>query len=153
MFKIDKIHLLLEALRKRHDRLQNETEEGMEFKDITLEMLTKERPELLESVRTEAVKEAVKNERARVLSIIKVEHTEFPGMKMEAITEEAIEKGTALDVALASMRAKKFKDVEVAANKGPGAKTSTMHLDKATAYAKEHKCSMTEALRATAEKK
>ncbi len=131
----------------------NQKEEDMEFKDITLEMLNKERVDLAESIRNDAVK----NERSRVLSIVKAEHTEFPGMKMEALAEEAIEKGNTLDAALSSMRAKRLKDLEVEANLPPGAdvdltKTAKTHLEKATEYAKEHKCSMTDALRATAEK-
>jgi hypothetical protein len=129
-------------------------EGSMEFKDITLEMLGKERKDLVESI----TNDAIKGERTRVLSIIKAEHTEFPGMKMEALTEETVEKGNTLDAALSSMRAKRLKDLEAEANKAPGAdgdfnKTAKTHLEKATEYAKEHKCSMTEALRATAEKK
>ena len=126
-------------------------EMGIEVKDVTLEQLKQERPELvtgLESAATQA-------ERARTLGIVKAAQTEFAGMGMESLLEEAIEKGQDLNTALASMRGKRLKDLEAEKNAPPGADTENPegsdHLSKAKKYQKENGCSLAEALRETAE--
>lgn len=128
---------------------------NMEFKELTVELLTKERPELVETLKKEGVKDAVDGERTRVLSIVKAAHTEFKDMGMESLLEESIEKGHSLEGALSTMRGKRLKDLEAKGNPPPGAeeaeKGKKSHLEKAKVYQAEHKCSLTEALKATAE--
>ena len=128
----------------------NQEEVAMELKDLTVEVLRKECPDLVKGLETEATK----NERARVLSIVKAEHGEFAGKAVEAITEESVEKGFTLDASLASMRGKVLKDIEAKANPAPGADTDAEkgkqdHLARAKAYQAEHNCGITEALKAT----
>lgn len=134
----------------------------MEFKDITLEQLTKERPDLVASLRKEGKEEGLKegsaNERARVLTIVKANHGEFKGMGMEGITEDAIEKGHTLDATLASMRKKRLDDLEAQKNPAPGPdgdkeKKPKSHLEQAQEYQKEHGGTLTAALQATAQKR
>lgn len=75
---------------------------------------------------------------------------------MEGLADEAIEKGQTLDAALAAMRGKRVKDLEVTANKTPGPDDDREpgkkdHLSRAKEYKAANKCSMAEALHATAE--
>ncbi len=156
---LESVIMFLERYRTNRDDIdQTQTKKPkevsqMEIKDLTVEMLTKERPDLLESARNEAVK----SERTRILAIVKAEHTEFKGMGMETIVEDAIEKGNTVDAALSTIKGKRLADIEAKSNKAPGAdspeatKAKPSHLDKAKEYQKEHKCSIAEALRATAE--
>lgn len=123
---------------------------GIELKDVTLEQLRQERPELateLESVATQA-------ERTRTLEIVKAGQTEFAKMGMEPLIEEAIEKGQDLNTALASMRGKRLKDLEAEKNPPPGADQeeagAASHLDRAKKHQKENGGSLTDALLATA---
>ncbi|MDD4980693.1 MAG: hypothetical protein PHC54_05445 [Candidatus Omnitrophica bacterium] len=143
---------------KENNNLTKKEEVEMELKEITVDQLKAERPDLVATLKAEGVTEGVKTERARALAIVKAEHTEFAGMKMEALSEKAIEEGLTQDATLASMREKRLKDIELERNPAPGAdgdtsKVSATHLDKAKAYAKEHNCNITEALRATAVKR
>lgn len=132
---------------------QTEKEAGtMEGLDkVTLQELQQVNPTLVASIENAAIA----SERARVLSIIKAGHLEFKGKGVEAQVEESVEKGFTLDTSLASMRGKCLADINAAGNKPPGAETETdapkTHLQKAQAYAAEHKCSMTVALKETAE--
>ena len=124
----------------------------MDIKDVTQEQLQKERPELVATLQNEAVKE----ERSRCLKIVKSAHSEFTGMGMEGIVEEAVDNGKTVDAALASMRGKRLEDLKKEANKAPGADgdeppVKPTHLDRAKKYKDEHKCSMVDALKATAE--
>lgn len=128
------------------------------LKTLTKEQLQEARPDLCTTLQSEASQAASKNERERVLTIVKAEHAEFKDMGMEALSEKAIDEGHTVDAALASMRAKRVKDLEASANPGPGPDSDLTHapdshLEKARAYAAEHKCSMTKALSATAPKR
>jgi len=137
----------------KHNKQTNATEEEiMELKDLTLETLNKERPDLLATDRNEAVAA----ERKRCLDISRAAHTEFKELGMEGLADEAIEKGQTLDAALAAMRGKRVKDLEVTANKTPGPDDDREpgkkdHLSRAKEYKAANKCSMAEALHATAE--
>ena len=88
---------------------------------------------------------------------MKSAHAEFNGMGMEGIVEEAVDNGKTVDAALASMRGKRLEDIKKEANKTPGpdgeepSKVKMTHLDRAKQYKAEHKCSMVDALKATAE--
>ncbi len=133
-------------------QVNTKKEEGMEMKDLTLEVLSKERPDLLAANRNEAVAA----ERKRALDITKAAHAEFKGMGMEGLADESIEKGHTLDAALAAMRGKRVKDLEAASNMPPGPDADAgagklSHVERANAYKLEHKCSMVEALKATQE--
>lgn len=127
-------------------------EEGMEIKDLTVEQLKKERPDVVSSLQSEIVKE----ERSRCLTIVKTANKEFSGMGMEAIVEESIENGKTMDASLAVMRGKRLEDLKQNANKAPGAdkgdpEKKKSHLEIAKEYQREHKCSLQEALSLTAE--
>jgi hypothetical protein len=119
--------------------------------DITVDQMRKKRPELVTALHQDAIRE----ERSRGLAIVKNAHTEFAGMGMEAIVEESLENGKTIDASLAAMRKKRLDDLGVKGNKAPGAEgeppAPKTHVEKAKDYAKEHKCSIVEALRATAE--
>lgn len=154
---VEKVMAFLNRYRVNRDDIDKDQNKNkkevspMEIKDLTLEVLSKERPELLESARNEASKD----ERTRVLSIVKAEHTEFAGKKVEALTEDSIEKGLTLDATLASMRKKCLDDLNAKGNPLPGANADQEangndHITKAKQYAAEHKCSISEALSATA---
>lgn len=124
---------------------------GMETKELTVEVLKKERPDLVEGLQSEAVKD----ERVRCLTIVKTTNKEFAGMGMDAIVEEAIDSGKTVDASLAAMRGKRLEDLKQNANKAPGADgqdpEKKTHLELAREYQKEHKCSLQEALSQTAE--
>lgn len=130
---------------------KNKEEDSMDFKDLTKDQLSKERPDLVSALQSDAVT----GERSRCTSIVKAANKEFSGIGMEAIVDDALETGKTLDAALAAMRGKRLEDVKNAGNKAPGADTDdsqkTDHLARARQYKDEKKCSMTEALRATAE--
>jgi hypothetical protein len=129
------------------------------LKGLTLEALSSSRPDLVSAIKAPAVTEAVAGERTRALSIIKAAHVEFKGMGMETAVEEAIEKGFTVDASLASMRKSRLDAINTNSNKGPGASEDDptkkpSHLDRAKKYQSEHQgCSITDALKATAEKK
>lgn len=122
------------------------------LKDLTQDQLAQLRPDIVSSLENEAIK----NERIRVLTIVRAGNIEFAGKGVEALVEESIEKGFTVDASLASMRKKCLDDITAKANKPPGADIDTTkikesHLDRAKAYAKEHNCSIREALSKTAE--
>ena len=139
-------------------------EVDVEFAELTQEILLKERPDLAESFRKEGEKAATAKERERVLGIVKSAHQEF-GSGMEEIVEESIEKGRSSLEALALMRKKRLEELEKGAAPAPGpemeeetppaqkAAEKKTHLERAKEYQKEHKCSIIEALRATAQEK
>lgn len=136
---------------KTGEVLTKEAKMPVEMKDLTADQLRKERPDLVAACHQEGTKE----ERSRALAIVKNAHTEFAGMGMEAIVEESLESGKTVDASLAAMRKKRLDDLSAKGNKAPGADTEVpakkTHLELAKEYAKEHKCSIVEALRATAE--
>jgi len=77
---------------------------------------------------------------------------------MGDVANEVIEKGDSVEVAVGKFKDKRLAELEKNApsNLGPNAdspeKGKMSHLDKAKAYQAEHGGSMTEALKATAEK-
>lgn len=130
----------------------NERQGAMEIKDLTVEELKKERPELVSSLQNETIKE----ERSRCLTIVKAANKEFAGMGMDSIVEDAIDNGKTVDASLAAMRGKRLEDLKQNANKAPGAdkgdpEKKKSHLEIAKEYQREHKCSLQEALSLTAE--
>lgn len=154
---LDFVLAFLERYRANREDIDGENhqpkEKDMELKDLTQEQLSKERPELVAALQNEAVK----SERSRCLGIVKSAHGEFKGLGMEGIVEDAVENGKAVDSSLAAMRGKRLDDIKKESNKAPGpdgeepAAGKLSHLDRAKKYQTEHKCSITEALKATAE--
>lgn len=132
---------------KVKEALTKEAKMPVEIKDLTADQLRKERPDLVAVLHQE--------ERSRALTIVKNAHSEFAGMGMETIMEESLESGKSIDASLAAMRKKRLDDLSAKGNKAPGADTEVpakkSHLERAKDYAKEHKCGIVEALRATAE--
>lgn len=130
-------------------------ERAMDLKDLTVEQLKSARPDLFSSIHDPAKQSGINEERKRALDIVKASNSEFKGMGMEPLVEESIEKGHTLEASLASMRKKRLDDLNAQSNKDAGAdedKTggTKSHVERAKEYKAEHKCSMTEALRATA---
>jgi hypothetical protein len=124
----------------------------MEVKDLTVDELKKERPDMVSDLQNETIKE----ERLRCSTIVKTAHKEFAGMGMDPIVEESIDNGKSMDASLAAMRGKRLEDLKQNANKVPGADQEEAakkksHLETAREYQKEHKCSLQEALSKTAE--
>lgn len=124
---------------------------SIELKDVTLDQLKSERPELVAKLS----EEAVSGERTRVLSIVKSGQKEFAGMGMEALTEEAIEKGQDLNTSLAAMRGKRLADLAAEKNQVPGGDgdlpSKKDHFSRAKEYQKINKCTLSKALLDTAD--
>lgn len=123
-----------------------------EVKELTIDELKKDHPDMVLTLQNEAVKD----ERVRCSTIVKTANKEFAGMGMDSIVEESIDNGKTVDASLAAMRGKRLEDLKQNANKAPGAdKEETLqkktHLELAREYQKEHKCSLQEALSKTAE--
>ena len=144
------------AAQRKEDRKMYET--------LTVEELKKEKPDVFNSIHSLGVEEGKKTgleegktkERERAVSILK-KSKDFKDMTDLAV--DAVEKGSTLDQATITFQDKQLEGLKKAAPASPGpdaeegkdkAKT---HLEKAKAYKSEHKCSMTEALKATAPKR
>lgn len=132
---------------------KNEEVEKMELADLTLDMLKAQRSDLTEAL----LKEGREKERSRVLAVLK-EAKGFEGMG--DLAQEAIEKGDSTEVAVGKFKDKRLAELEKNApsSLGPDAdkelsKKQKTHIERARAYKDEHSCSMTEALKATAEKR
>lgn len=136
-------------------------EKGMEIKDLKIEILRSERPDLVEAIliesknaASESVNNALKAERTRISAIIETAKS-YKDVDLEAIIKSSIESGDTVEVAEGKFKDAKLKALEKEAPKHPGANadeplTPQTHLDKAKAYAAEHKCSITVALQKTA---
>ena len=139
---------------------------SMEFHELTVDVLKKERPELFEAIRKEGreagvvegsqegKEDGVKEERARALGILK-ESKNFQDVGELAV--EAIEKGSTGDQALISFQQKQLKGLQENSPEHPGPNVGTegdpsklSHMDRAKKYQAEHGGSMTAALQATA---
>lgn len=130
----------------------------MEFLELTVDVLKKERPDLFDSIHNEGLgagkAEGLKNERARATEIVK----ESLGFKDAGeLALKAVEEGLSVDKALLSFKDKQLKELEAGApgSAGPNAdepeKGKMSHIDRAKAYQKEHGGSMTDALKVTVE--
>jgi len=148
----------------RKDKAENIGGKNM-YEELTFEGLQKERPDLfdkakgigLEDGNKKGNEEGVKKERERCLSVLKKSKA-FKDATDLAIA--AIEDGSNLDQATVKFQEKQLDGIKNAhpgspgpdaeADKGKGNKT---HLERAREYKEEHNCSMTDALKATAEKR
>ena len=127
------------------------------FEEITLEKLKAERSDLYNSIHALGVEEGTKKERERGVAIFK----KSKGFKdMNDLALEAVESGLTLEGATIKFQEKQLEGLQKASVPpvGPDAgedlsKKPATHLEKARAYKLEHSCSMTEALKITADKR
>lgn len=154
---VEKVIGFLERYRFTKDGSRKE----QNMHELTIEKLKAERADLYNGIfgagEAEGKKSGEKFERERVLAILKKAKT-FKDMGDLAL--EAIENGASLEVATIKFQDKQLAGLQAASPKGVGPdpepelpKKSMTHLEKARAYKDEHKCSMTDALKATAEKR
>jgi signal peptide peptidase SppA len=144
---------------------QGITREGnmaVEFKELTVDALKRERPDLVGSIESvikvssDAVKvDAVKAETARVVAILDKSKGFLDVAGVPELVKASIEKGESVEAAEKAFMQKKLDALQGAAPAKPGANAAEpvkakTHLELAREYAKEHKCSMTVALNATA---
>lgn len=142
-------------------RLNRETEikgkkEVLAMDELTVEKLKEERKDLFDVVLKQGFDAGVQDERNRAVSILKKAET-FQGMGSLAI--ESVEKGLTLDQSVVKFQQKRLDDIEKASAPvvGPDGeevpKKKSTHLERAQQYQKEHACSITDALKATADKR
>lgn len=145
------------------------TKEGnMEFKELTVDALKKERPDLIEAVakdaKAEGVKdgtaEGVKTERARCVGVISKSEAYKDVEGVSDVVKTALEKGDDIVTAESAFKDKKLAALQKEAPEaaGPGedvdkTKAAKTHLEAAKEYRATHKCSMEAALKATAPKR
>lgn len=129
----------------------------MELKDLTLEMLKAERADLVSGLTAEAKAESLKLEKERIIAILDTAKA-FPGM--EALVYEAVKNGDTSIALLEKLKTQRLEDLKKKspASAGPGqdqppATQPKTHLEKAKEYQKQNGGTITEALRATAEKR
>lgn len=136
----------------------NKNKEGKKmFEEITLEKLKAERSDLYNSIHALGVEEGIKKERERAVSILKKSKV-FKDMSDIAI--ESVESGVTFENAVIKFQEKQLDGLQKASVRplGPDAeedpvKKQMTHLERARQYQKEHSCSTTEALKATADKR
>jgi hypothetical protein len=144
-----------------NDKTKREDKMGIEMKDLTAEMLQKERPDLVDQIKkgelSKGHEAGVKEERERCGKIVEQANKEFAGKAdVSEIVLSSIKNGSSFDAANGAML-KKQLDAVTAGKPNPGADQDTSgecgksHLDRARKYAVDHKCSMVDALKATAE--
>jgi len=132
--------------------LNKEEVEKMELKDLTLEMLKKDRTDLAASL----TGEGTSAEKERILSLLDTAKA-FPGT--EALVYEAIKSGETATALLEKLKTQRLEDLKKKspASAGPGddpTKTQgKTHLERAKEYQKQFGGTITEALRVTAEKR
>ncbi len=135
--------------------------EGRKMNDLTIEKLKAERADLYSSVfsagEVEGKKSGEKFERERVVAILKKAKT---FKEMDDLALEAVENGASLEIATIKFQDKQLAGLQGASSKGVGPdhepeppKKAATHLERAKAFREENKCSMTDALKATAEKR
>ncbi len=129
--------------------------------ELTVEKLKAERADLYNTIfstgEVEGKKSGEKFERERVVAIFKKSKA-FKDMGELAL--EAIENGASLEIATIKFQDKQLAGLQSASPKGVGPdlepeppKKAVTHLERAKVYREENKCSMTDALKATAEKR
>jgi len=142
-------------------RLNKETEhkckrEVTAMDELTVEKLKEQRKDIFEAVHKQGFDAGVQDERGRAVSILKKAET-FQGMS--ALARESVEQGITLDQSIVKFQQKRLDDIEKASAPivGPDGeelpKKKTTHLERAQQYKKENPCSITDALKATADKR
>ncbi|MBI4970807.1 MAG: hypothetical protein HZC17_03095 [Candidatus Omnitrophica bacterium] len=136
----------------------NKNKEGKKmFEEITLEKIKAERSDLYNSIHALGVEEGAKKERERAVSILKKSKV-FKNMTDIAV--EAVESGATFENAVIKFQEKQLEGLQKTSVPPVGpdaeeepAKKQMTHLERAKAYKQEHSCSMTEALKKTADKR
>jgi hypothetical protein len=136
---------------------RNKKEEKQMSEEITLEKLKAEHAGLYNSVHALGVEEGIKKERERSVSILKKSKA-FKDMADIAL--EAVETGATFENAVIKFQDKQLEGLQKAsvpplgpdAEDAQGKKKQTTHLERAKKYQQEHGGSMTDALKATAQK-
>jgi len=143
----------------------NKQEEVIMLENLTVDQLKQEKEDVFNAVHLSGFEEGKKvgveegagQEKERTLSILK-KAAAFKNMDDLAI--EAVENSLSLDQAVIKFQEKQLKGLQKESPENPGpdgdepeTKSKLSHLEKAEIYKKEHSCSMTDALQATAEKR
>ncbi len=124
--------------------------------ELTVEKLKDERKDVFEAVHKQGFDAGVQDERGRAVSILKKAET-FQGMN--ALALESVEQGLTLDQSVVKFQQKRLDDIEKASAPvvGPDgeevSKKKVTHLERARQFQKDHSCNMTDALKATADKR
>lgn len=130
--------------------------EDANMDSLTVEQLKSDRKDIFDAIYKEGLSAGIQQERERSLSILNKAKA-FEGMNDLAL--EAVESGLTLDQAVINFQQKRLDDLENASapQVGPDGeeppKKKLSHLEKAQDYQKEHGGTMTDALKATAERK
>ncbi len=92
---------------------------GMELKDLTVEVLKKERNDLVDALTKENLEEGARLEKKRILGVLK-EAKAFTGM--DDLANELVENGASIEEAVAQFKDARLKELEKSAPKtsGPG---------------------------------
>ncbi len=143
---------------QRYGANRNQNKEGRKmFEEITLEKLKAERADLYNSIHALGVEDGVKKERERAVAILKKSKV-FKNITDIAV--EAVESGATFENAVIKFQEKQLEGLQKVSVPAVGpdieqepAKKQATHLERAKAYRQEHGCSMTDALRATADKR
>jgi len=131
-------------------------EEVLAMHDLTLEKLKEERKDIFDAAHKQGFDAGVQEERSRAVAILKKAES-FQGMS--ALALESVEQGLTLDQSVVKFQQKRLDDIEKASAPvvGPDgeevSKKKVTHLERARQYQKEHGCGMTDALKATADKR
>ncbi len=131
-------------------------EEVLAMHDLTLEKLKEERKDIFDAAHKQGFDAGVQDERGRAVAILKKAES-FQGMS--ALALESVEQGLTLDQSVVKFQQKRLDDIEKASAPvvGPDgeevSKKKVTHLERARQYQKEHGCGMTDALKATADKR
>lgn len=136
----------------------NKNKEGKKmFEEITFEKLKAERSDLYNSIHALGAEEGIKKERERAVSIFKKSKV-FKDMADIAI--ESVESGVTFENAVIKFQEKQLDGLQKTSVPPVGpdaeeepAKKQMTHLERAKAYKQERSCSMTEALKKTADKR
>lgn len=124
--------------------------------ELTVEKLKDERKDVFEVIHKQGFDAGVQDERGRTVAILKKAES-FQGMS--ALALESVEQGLSLDQSVVKFQQKRLDDIEKASAPvvGPDgeevSKKKVTHLERARQYQKEHGCGMTDALKATADKR
>ncbi|MFH1385115.1 MAG: hypothetical protein ABIH47_09185 [Candidatus Omnitrophota bacterium] len=164
---VDKVAMFLDRYKSNQNEKQiikNVKGGRFMFEELTLEKLKAERADLFDVVRGEGyaggikkgAEEGARIERARAVEILK---NAALFKDTAGLAFSAVEQGLSAEQAIINFQKKQLEGLqnasapEVGPDGDPEAKKPATHFERAKAYQKEHNCSMTVALQATAEKR
>jgi len=153
---VEKTIGFLNRYRSSKETENKSKQEESNMNELTVQKLKEERKDIFEVVLKDGFDAGVQDERLRAVSILKKAES-FQGMS--ALALESVEQGLSLDQSVVKFQQKRLDDIEKASAPVVGAdgeeisKKKTTHLERARQYQKDHGCGMTEALKATADKR